>query len=108
MKNKDRKFLGASIVFGILSAACCILPLIAALFGLSFLSVLAAKIENFRWIFITLAILFVGISGYWIFCGRKKCSCLNKKILIFVIILIIVSIFIFSPYILGLFLSKQC
>jgi len=48
MKNKDRKFLGASIGFGFLSAACCILPLLAALFGFSFLSVLAVKMGLLR------------------------------------------------------------
>jgi len=107
MKNKDRKFLGASIGFGFLSAACCILPLIAALFGLSFLSVLAVKIEKFRWIFIALSILFVGMSSYWLYREKKKCNCLSKKSLItFAIVIIVVLILLFFPYILGFFLSE--
>lgn len=109
MKNKDRKFLGASIGFGFLSAACCILPLLAAIFGLSFLSVLAVKIEKFRWGFITLAILFIGISGFWLYREKKKCNCLNKKTLaIFFAAVVMVLIFVFFPYILGFFLSKSC
>lgn len=109
MKNKDRKFLGASIGFGFLSAACCILPLIAALFGLSFLSVLAVKIEKFRWVFIGLAILFVGMSGYWLYHEKKKCNCLSKKSLImFAIAVAMVLVLIFFPYILGFFLSESC
>lgn len=109
MKNKDRKFLGASIGFGFLSAACCILPLLAALFGLSFLSILAVKIERFRWVFIALAILFVGIGGFWLYREKKKCACLSKKkLLMFLIASAMVLILVLFPYILGFFLSDSC
>jgi len=109
MKHKDLKFIGASVVFGFLSAGCCILPLIAALFGLSFLSVLAIKIENFRWVFIGLAILFVGISGYWLYREKKRCNCLSKKSLVmFIFSVISVLTLILFPYILTQLLSVSC
>jgi len=109
MKHKDRKFLGASVVFGFLSAGCCILPLIAAFLGLSFLSVLSIKIENFRGVFVGLAILFVGMSGYWLYREKKKCSCLSKKNLtIFITAMVTVLALILFPYILKHFLSVSC
>lgn len=79
MKNKDRKFLGASIGFGFLSAACCILPLLAALFGISFLSVLAVKIERFRWMFIVLAILFLGVGCFCLYREKKEMRLLEQE-----------------------------
>ena len=109
MKNKDRKFLGASIGFGFLSAACCILPLLAALFGLSFLSALAVKIERFRWVFIILAILFLVVGCFWLYREKKKCACLSKKkLLMFLIVSVMVLVLVLFPYILGFFLSDSC
>ena len=97
------------MVFGFLSAGCCILPLIAALLGLSFLSVLAIKIERFRWVFIGLSLLFVGMSGYWLYCEKKKCNYLSKKnLVIFCVAVIVVLVFVLFPYILAHFLSEPC
>lgn len=109
MKNKEHKFLGASIGFGFLSAACCILPLLAALFGLSFLSVLAVKIERFRWVFIALAILFLGVGCFGLYREKKKCACLSKKkLLMFLIVSTMVLVLVLFPYILVFFLSDSC
>jgi len=106
MKNKDRKFLGVSLVFGFLSAACCILPIFAALFGLSYLSVLAVKLEKFRWLFIWISILFIGATGYWLYQEKKKCTCLSKKkLIILAITTAAILVFILFPYILSYFLS---
>ena len=103
-----------SIITGLLASLCCIGPLVFIFLGLSG-AAFFAKFEEYRWIFGTLAFGFLAIGFFFTYRGGEDCtpesSCavnpgrrkINKFLLWITAILVIA--FIFSPNILGFFVS---
>ncbi len=103
-----------SILSGLLASLCCIGPLIFVILGLSG-AAFFAKLEQYRWIFGTVAIGFLALGFFFIYRNGEECSpgssCavnpgrkkLNKIILWIVTILVV--FFIFSPNIIGIFVT---
>jgi len=103
-----------SILSGLLASLCCIGPLIFVVLGLSG-AAFFTKLEQYRWIFGTVAIGFLALGFFFAYRNGEKCSpdssCavnprrkkLNKIILWTATILVV--LFIFSPNIIGIFVT---
>lgn len=63
-----------SVVSAVLASACCILPLILASLGLGAVG-FAAALEPYRPLFITITLLFLGVSFYSAYRGPKGEAC---------------------------------
>ncbi|MHA1942595.1 MAG: mercuric transporter MerT family protein [Candidatus Hodarchaeales archaeon] len=115
--NTNRKALLTSIgslLAGFLASLCCIGPLIFVILGLSG-AAFFAKLEQYRWIFGSMALGFLALGFFFTYRGGQDCepgtSCavnpkrrrFNKIILWTATIL--VTAFIFSPNIIGFFIS---
>ena len=105
INKKIKRLLGGSLLFAALSTLCCVLPLLGAVFGASFL-VVAVKIEKFRWVFIGLAILLLTVTGYF-FVRRqsrekeKPCRSSCRKIGLGCVVVLAVIALVLLPYFLG-------
>lgn len=105
MNKKIKNLLGGSLAFAALSTLCCILPLLGAAFGASFL-VVAVKIEKFRWVFVGLAVLLLAVTGY-LFVRKqtrekeKLCRSGHRKTWLVGIVILAVIALILLPYFLG-------
>lgn len=103
-----------SIISGFLASLCCIGPLIFVVLGLSG-ATFFTKFEQYRWIFGTVALGFLALGFFVAYRGENECapgtSCaintkrtkLNKIVLWIAAILVVV--FIFSPNIIGFFVT---
>jgi len=103
-----------SVVAGLIASLCCIGPLVFVILGLSG-AAFFVKLEQYRWIFGSIALGFLALGFFLTYRREKECepgaSCtvnpkrrrLNKIILWTATILVIA--FIFSPNIIGYFMS---
>jgi mercuric ion transport protein len=103
-----------SIISGLIASLCCIGPLVFVVLGLSG-AVFFAKLEQFRWLFGTVALGFLVLGFFFAYRGGAECSpgtsCainpkrrkLNRVILWIAAILVVA--FIFSPNIIGFFVT---
>ncbi len=103
-----------SITSGLVASLCCIGPLVFVVLGLSG-TAFFTKFEQYRWIFGTVALGFLALGFFVAYRGEKECapgtSCainpkrrkLNKIVLWIAAILVVV--FIFSPNIIGFFVT---
>lgn len=103
-----------SVFAGLLASVCCIGPLVFVLLGLSGAAVFA-KFEEYRWVFGTLAVGFLVFAFILVYRGGRDCApganCavnpgrrrLNTILLL--VSAVLVAAFIFSPNIIGFFLS---
>ena len=103
-----------SVVSGLLASLCCIGPLVFVILGLSG-AAFFTKLEQYRWIFGTIAFGFLAFGFFFAYRGGEECSpgtsCavnpgrrkLNKILLWIAAILVVATIF--SPNIIGFFMS---
>ncbi len=103
-----------SILSGLLASLCCIGPLIFVILGLSG-AAFFAKLEQYRWIFGTVAIGFLALGFFFTYRNGEECSpgsscavnpkrkTLNRIVLWIAAILVV--LFIFSPNIIGIFVT---
>lgn len=103
-----------SITSGLVASLCCIGPLVFVVLGLSG-TAFFTKFEQYRWIVGTVALGFLALGFFVAYRGEKECapgtSCaintkrkkLNKIVLWIAAILVVV--FIFSPNIIGFFVT---
>ena len=104
----------SSVIAGFIASLCCIGPLIFVMLGLSG-AAFFSKLDQYRWIFGGIALGFLAIGFFFVYRNKEQCvpgsSCeanpvrrkLNKVVLWIAIILVIG--FIFSPNIIGLFIT---
>lgn len=103
-----------SVISGLVASLCCIGPLVFVILGLSG-AAFFAKLEQFRWLFGVVALGFLALGFFFVYRKKEECapgtSCaisprkrkLNKIILWIATILLIA--FIFSPNIIGFFIT---
>jgi len=81
--KKENVFMGGGIVVAIASSLCCVLPLIAVIFGLGAFGV-ASAFETLRPFFLVLAFAAVGYAFYGVYFRREECapgeSCTTKPV----------------------------
>ena len=103
-----------SITSGLVASLCCIGPLVFVVLGLSG-TAFFTKFEQYRWIFGTVALGFLALGFFFAYRGGEECapgsSCAvnpeRRKInrIILWIAAILVVAFIFSPNIIGFFVT---
>ena len=118
MVNKTDKITlfasAGSMISGLIASLCCIGPLVFVVLGLSG-AAFFAKLEQYRWLFGTVAFGFLAPGFFFAYRGGEECSpgtsCeidpkrrrLNRIILWIATILVVA--FILSPNIIGLFVT---
>lgn len=110
---KENVFTGSSLIAAVLASLCCILPVIAVVFGLGALSV-AAIFESLRPVFLVIAFAALAFGFYQTYFRREKCddgqACATKpigmanKIILWTAALFVLAIVAF-PYYSGLLLA---
>jgi len=113
--NRNALFTSiGSVIAGIVASLCCIGPLIFVIFGLSG-AAFFAKLEQYRWIFGSIALGFLALGFFFAYRGRQECepgtSCAVNpkrrrlsKIILWTATILVVG-FVFSPNIIGLFVN---
>ena len=104
----------SSVIAGFIASLCCIGPLVFVILGLGG-AAFFTKLEQYRWIFGGIALGFLALGFFFVYREKEQCapgsSCetnpairkLNKIVLWIASILVIG--FIFSPNIIGLFIT---
>ena len=81
--KKENVFIGGAVVAAIGSSLCCVLPLLAALFGLGAFGA-ASAFEQFRPYLLATAVLALAFSFYRVYFRRENCdeseSCATKPV----------------------------
>lgn len=81
MIKKENIFIGGAVFAAIVSSLCCILPLIAVIFGLGAFGA-ASTFETYRPYLLALAVGALAFSFYQVYFGRAECaegeSCATK------------------------------
>jgi mercuric ion transport protein len=103
-----------SVVSGLFASLCCIGPLVFVVLGLSG-AAFFAKLEQYRFLFGTIALGFLALGFFFAYRGGEECSpgtscAINPKrrkltrIILWIAAILVVA-FIFSPNIIGFFVT---
>jgi hypothetical protein len=83
IKNKENVLVGGAVFAAVASSLCCVLPLVAVVFGLG-ASGAASAFETFRPYLLALAFAALAFSFYQVYFRREKCaegeSCATKPV----------------------------
>jgi mercuric ion transport protein len=111
--KKENVFIGGAIFAAFASSLCCILPLIAVLFGIGAFGA-ASAFDTFRPYLIALAVIALAFSFYRVYFRREQCaegeSCATKPIskinqLFLWVGLFVIVTFALAPYYTGYLVS---